>query len=129
LVGSAYSGGGQLTTTLPATTPQVAPAAATTSEAAGGGASGLSSARMQQLLQGAMPVTAAEQQWTTYVENTLRSYIQLLQSAAAQRTAGGEDHAFEQRVLELVNQHRAAAGLRPLTYDARLDLASERHNL
>jgi uncharacterized protein YkwD len=114
-----------MATTLPLTS-QPAPLAASAG-VAGGGAMGLSTARRTQLLQGAAPVTADEQQWTKAVEAGLRGYLQLVQSMNAQRS--GEDHAFEQRVLELVNLQRAANGLGALAYDSRLDLASERHNL
>ncbi len=129
LLGVGTSGSGYyMATTLPYASPQGAPAAAT-SVAAGGGTQGMSTARMQQLLQGAAPATAAEQQWTTGVEQGLRGYVQTLTSlAAAQRSAPREDHAFEQQVLVLVNQQRALHGLAPLAYDSRLDLASERHN-
>ncbi len=124
LAGVGAPGSGQVASTLPGAIPQGAPAAAT-SLAAGGGTSGLSAARRQQLLQGAAPTTAAEQQWTAALETFLRGYVELLQAIAATR---GEDHAFEQRVLELVNVQRAANGLGTLAYDARLDAASERHN-
>lgn len=125
LVGAVYSGGGQMATTLPVTS-QPAPQAAL-SNALGGGSSDLAPARRAQLLQGAAPATAAEKQWTSTVESALRSYLQLVQSINTRRA--GEDHAYEQRVLELVNQQRAANGLGALAYDSRLDLASERHNL
>lgn len=38
-----------------------------------------------------------------------------------------EDHAFEQRVVDLVNQIRAQNGLGQLAYDVRLDRAAEQH--
>ena len=126
LLGVGYNGTGLMATTAPAT-PQVVPLAATTTVAGGGDASGLSAVRRQQLLSGAAPATAAEQQWARAVESGLRGYLQLVQSLNVQRSS--EDHAFEQRVLVLVNAQRAANGLGALTYDSRLDLASERHNL
>jgi uncharacterized protein YkwD len=46
----------------------------------------------------------------------------LLQSAA-----GTEDHPFEQRVLDLINQQRAQYGLRPVSYNAQLDSAARGH--
>lgn len=84
----------------------------------------ISSARGEALLQGAAPANQTEQAWVTGVENVLRTLITNITAAAR----GVEDNAFEQRVLVLVNQQRAANGLQPLAYDARLDLASERHN-
>lgn len=58
--------------------------------------------------------------------------VQKLQERAqpprASTMPGAEDHAFEQRVVELVNAERARHGLRGLRYDSRLDLAAERHN-
>lgn len=135
----ASSGTGRGVTTAPVPAPAALTAPAALNYYAAGandGSMGLSVARRQQLLQGATPTTAAEQQWTTQVESGLRGYVQLLYSIAQQRAAAAqptmqasEDHAYEQRVLELVNAERAAYGLRPLSYDARLDLASERHNL
>ena len=95
--------------------------------AAGGGGSGVSPARMQQLLQGAMPATAAEQQWARTTDARLRNLLQALTELTTNR-ATGEDHAFEQRVIQLVNVQRALNGLSLLRYDARLDTASERHN-
>ena len=41
--------------------------------------------------------------------------------------SNGEDHAFERRVLELVNAERAKVGLAPLSYDGALDRAAEKH--
>lgn len=48
---------------------------------------------------------------------------------AASKTATGskEDHAFEQRVLELINVERAKAGLKPVRYSGTLDNAAEKH--
>lgn len=43
-------------------------------------------------------------------------------------TSTSEDHEFEQRVLELVNQERAKYGLRALVYNGVLDRAAEKHN-
>lgn len=43
------------------------------------------------------------------------------------RAGGREDDAFEQRVLELINQERAKAGLSPVTYNGTLDNAAEKH--
>jgi uncharacterized protein YkwD len=53
-----------------------------------------------------------------------------LDHAQAVAPAGAADRAaFEQRILELVNQARAANGLPPLVRNAYLDLAAERHAL
>lgn len=49
-------------------------------------------------------------------------------AAVAPAQSGGEDHQYEQRVLDLVNQARAQRGLAPLTYSNQLDAASEKHN-
>jgi uncharacterized protein YkwD len=46
------------------------------------------------------------------------------QEAAA---ATSEDHAYERRVVELVNAERAKLGLAPLSYDGALDRAAEKH--
>jgi uncharacterized protein YkwD len=48
----------------------------------------------------------------------------------ATKTASGdkEDNAFEQRVLELINQERAKYGLSALSYNGTLDNAAEKHN-
>ena len=47
--------------------------------------------------------------------------------AAEVRTAKSEDDAFEQRVLELINDERAKAGLAPVAYHGALDNAAEKH--
>jgi uncharacterized protein YkwD len=39
-----------------------------------------------------------------------------------------EDHSFEQEVLRLINIERAKRNLGPVSYNAKLDLAAERHN-
>jgi uncharacterized protein YkwD len=41
---------------------------------------------------------------------------------------GREDHAYEQAVLDRVNAVRQQHGLRPVTFNALLDVAAERHN-
>lgn len=48
-------------------------------------------------------------------------------ATAPTSAAAREDHEFERRVLDLVNQERSTRGLRPLAYDARLDRAAEGH--
>ena len=45
----------------------------------------------------------------------------------ARAGAKDEDHAFEQRVLELINQERAKAGLGAVSYNGTLDTAAEKH--
>lgn len=52
----------------------------------------------------------------------------LAQALAAQRALGGEGNTFERRVLELLNQQRAAFGLTQLSYSAQLDAAATGHN-
>lgn len=98
--------------------------------------------RMRELLAGAAPANAAEQLWLDNVGQALQSYITLTQSivAESQRQAAlgrdvfgqplqrQEDHAWEQRVLELVNAERAKAGLGQLGYSRQLDAAAESHN-
>lgn len=48
-------------------------------------------------------------------------------SSAPAVTAKAEDGNFEQRVLELINQERANAGLAPVAYNAALDNSAEKH--
>jgi uncharacterized protein YkwD len=48
-------------------------------------------------------------------------------AAAAPAPSQYEDHAFERRVVDLVNQIRVQQGLRALAYDTRLDAAAEQH--
>jgi uncharacterized protein YkwD len=115
-------------------------AATVTTGAASGGAA---SARTQELMSGAAPRTQAERAWVAQVEQALSAYVNIVGAIVteAQRQAqagisafgvpavgGTEDHAYEQRVLELVNVERARYGLQPLRYQAQLDAASERHN-
>lgn len=99
-------------------------------------------ARRDALMGGAAPANAAERQWLAQLEHALNGYLAGLQAIAseARRQAAlgrdlhgnalqrSEDHQFEQQVLDLVNRERARAGLAPVAYDRRLDLASERHN-
>ena len=108
------------------------------------GSDGVSAARAQQLFEGAAPVNEAERAWVQRVEQALASYVsivtKLVNEGARQAqmgrdiygraiSRGGEDHQFEQRVTDLVNAERARYGLQPLSYDSRMDLAAERHNL
>jgi uncharacterized protein YkwD len=135
------------TPSVPARTSQVQLLASRTTGAVGGavgGAAQLGTMQIAQVLQGLVEV--------------LTKLVQLVQqmrlpggggsvtppggtpcptpfSAGAQAASAppassgtGEDHAFEQRVIELVNQERARYGLRPLSYNAVLDRASESHN-
>ena len=118
--------------------PVASPAAGTSAYAIS--PAGISDARREQLLQGAAPINALEQQWASQVEQALRSYVELLSAIAVENTrqaalgrdlygnVRAEDHEFEQRVLELVNQQRAANGLGAVSYDRQLDQASEQHN-
>lgn len=48
--------------------------------------------------------------------------------ASTTSSSGKEDHTFEQRVLELINQQRAQYGLSALSYNGALDNAAEKHN-
>jgi uncharacterized protein YkwD len=48
-------------------------------------------------------------------------------TTTATATGKKEDHAFEQRVLELINVERAKAGLKPVSYNGTLDNAAEKH--
>jgi uncharacterized protein YkwD len=48
-------------------------------------------------------------------------------SLSTTSTAKAEDEKFEQRVLELINQERARAGLAPVSYNGALDNAAEKH--
>ena len=47
----------------------------------------------------------------------------------AVQASSGEDNAYEQRVLQLVNAERAKEGLGAVVYNARLDSAAEKHNV
>lgn len=114
-----------------------------------GGWNGITADRVGQLAQGATPATATEREWVTRYSSamaTVKGALDVLVGEARRQAAlgrdvygrplnggvqgggGNEDHAYEQRVLELVNVERARYGLAPLTYDQRLDVASERHN-
>lgn len=71
----------------------------------GGGASGV---------QGVQGGEATAEQFVKPLERTV--------------TAGGqEDNAYEQRVLELINDYRTKRGLRPVTYNPMVDAAAEKH--
>lgn len=48
-------------------------------------------------------------------------------ATAPTTTATGEDNAFEQRVLELINEERRKAGLGGVVYNGTLDNAAEKH--
>lgn len=99
-------------------------------------------ARMQALLAGAAPANDAERQLLQRVEPILQGMVMTMQQLNAEgvRQAklgrdlygnplqGAEDHAYEARVLQLVNVERARYGLAPLTYNRQLDQASEAHN-
>ena len=52
---------------------------------------------------------------------------EVAKAASTVRTATDEDHAVEQRVLELINAERAKAGLAPVSYNGILDSAAEKH--
>lgn len=56
---------------------------------------------------------------------TKREFVARTVSTTA--TGGREDDPFEQRVLELINEERAKAGLAPVTYNGALDNAAEKH--
>lgn len=110
--------------------------------AANGGVATPADARRQALMSGAAPVNDVERRWVAQLEQALASYVATLNGIANEATRQAalgrdihgnalqraEDHQFEQQVLDLVNRERARAGLAPLAYDRRLDLASERHN-
>ena len=52
---------------------------------------------------------------------------QTVARVAQPSTSKAEDHAFEQRVLELINVERAKAGLGAVSYNGTLDSAAEGH--
>lgn len=56
---------------------------------------------------------------------TQRQFV--ARTASTTNTSGKEDDAFEQRVLELINQERAKHGLSPVRYNGTLDNAAEKH--
>ncbi|MCC7353842.1 MAG: CAP domain-containing protein [Anaerolineae bacterium] len=78
------------------------------------------------LFVGALPAAAQ-----TLGPEVLDTSDGLAANAAARTDAGpagaSDRAAFEQRILELVNQARAANGLPPLVRNANLNLAAERH--
>ena len=59
---------------------------------------------------------------------TTAQYVAPVQvRAVAASNATGEDDAFEQEVLTLINKERAKAGLAGVTYNPMLDNAAEKH--
>lgn len=129
---------GGSTSAMPAMTRPASSVAAAT-----GGAAAPADARRRALLSGAQPANDVERRWVAQVEQALSSYLKIMQAVASEATRQAslgrdlhgnllqrsEDHQFEQQVLDLVNRERARAGLSPLSYDRRLDVASERHNM
>lgn len=119
--------------------PVVAPVGSvrTTTATTGGGAagSGIPAERRQQLMQGLAPSNAAEQAWVGAVQavyDVLVSEVVRLAQSRSAYAAGrqvAEDSSFEAQVLQLVNVERARYGLQPLSYDQRLDMAAESHNM
>lgn len=121
--------------------PTSAYVAAPSAVAAANGPAASTNGRMQALLAGAEPANDAERQLLQKVETILRGTVQAVQGLAAEGArqarlgrdvygnplARGEDHAFEQRVLDLVNVERGRHGLAPLRYNRQLDAASEGH--
>jgi uncharacterized protein YkwD len=97
--------------------------------------------RLQQLLDGAAPANDSERRMLAQAETVLRGTVQAVNGLAAEAVRqaklgrdlygnplqGAEDHAFENRVLQLVNVERAKAGLPALSYQRQLDQASEAH--
>ncbi|MCW2973869.1 MAG: SCP-like extracellular [Thermoleophilia bacterium] len=69
-----------------------------------------------------------EAQQVAALTNAVNIVNALAQALAAQRQLSGEGATFEQRVLELLNQQRAAYGLGQLSYSAQLDAAATGHN-
>ncbi len=57
---------------------------------------------------------------------TKKQYVARTPQAVAS-SRKDEDDAFEQRVLELINVERQKAGLAPVSYNATLDSAAEKH--
>ena len=116
-------------------------AAPISSVAAASGPAAATTTRMQALLAGAQPANDAERRLLQQVEPILRGAVTAMQGLAAEGArqarlgrdvygnplARGEDHAYEHRVLELVNAERAKFGLAPMGYNRQLDAASERH--
>lgn len=56
---------------------------------------------------------------------TKKQFVAKVQPTVVSRK--DEDHAFEQRVLELINVERAKAGLAAVAYNGTLDNAAEKH--
>jgi uncharacterized protein YkwD len=70
----------------------------------------------------------AEQKGVLGVQGTEATTQQYVARTATTTSSGDkEDHAFEQRVLELINVERAKYGLSPVRYNGALDNASEKH--
>ena len=63
----------------------------------------------------------------TYVAPATTTASTTAPTRVAAARSSYEDHPFEQRVLDLVNQVRASYGLRPVTWNAALDSEAEAH--
>lgn len=122
-------------------TPSAYAAGAPSAVAAANGTPIGTTSRLQQLLDGATPVNDSERQLLRQAETVLAGTVRAVNGLAAEAVrqarlgrdlygnplGGTEDHAFEQRVLQLVNAERARAGLPALGYQRQLDQASETH--
>lgn len=60
---------------------------------------------------------------------TLKQFVAPVAAPLVHTNQKSEDSDYEQKVLDLVNEERRKAGLRPLSYNAVLDNAAEKHNV
>lgn len=120
-----------------AAAPALAISAPVAAPAAAPAPAAMATARQQQLLAGAAPVTAEEQAYVQRTSQAMQGFVALLQGVVAATARGGgpavggtrEDNAWEQRVTDLINAERAKVGLGALRYSGQLDAAAEGHDL
>ncbi|MCW2956063.1 MAG: serine protease [Thermoleophilia bacterium] len=97
---------------------------------AGGGGSTLSAA-LQQLVAAVEALNKAIQPLlgtkVAGVQGGQAAATQYVARPATTTSASNEDHDFEKRVTDLINQERAKQGLAPVSYNSLLDNAAEKH--
>jgi uncharacterized protein YkwD len=111
---AALGGGGDLASALKALSDSVKALADLVSKMNVSGGGGGGGCGMQGKVAGVQGEAATKQQFVARVASTTTG-------------AKDEDHAFEQRVLELINEERRKAGLAPVAYNGTLDNAAEKH--
>lgn len=114
---AAIGGGGDLATALAGLSAAIKSLADLVSKmnVSGGGGGGMSGCGGEGKVAGVQGQAATKQQFVAKA------------ATAAPSNASGEDHAFEQRVLELINEERRKAGLGAVAYNGTLDNAAEKH--